>query len=167
MPQFCETDINEHLITLNMLTKELRLHNVLELGVRNGDSTIALLSAVRELNGLLTSIDIDDCPVAKEKVDTLGLSQWWRFIRGDDMGVEWNEHIDHLFIDTNHFYEHTLKELQKYEPYVKVGGIITLHDIITYPDVLRAVEKYLLDRNDLTLYQYENDNGLAVIWKKI
>lgn len=44
------TDIHEHLQTLYMLTVELNLKNILELGTRTGESTIALLSAAKTLN---------------------------------------------------------------------------------------------------------------------
>ncbi len=36
-----------------------------------------------------------DCPEAVSRVDSLGLSKWWRFIKGDDLEVEWNDSIDH------------------------------------------------------------------------
>jgi predicted O-methyltransferase YrrM len=99
------------------------------------------------------------------RVDSLGLSEWWRFIKGDDLEAEWNQVIDHLFIDTSHTYDHTLKELQKFEPWVRTGGIITLHDIVAFPGVLRAVNDYLGERKDLQLYKYFHNNGLAVIFK--
>ena len=159
------TDINEHLMTLYMLTKHFKLSIVLELGVRTGESTIALLSAAKEIGGTVTSIDTMDCPEARSKVDSLGLSKWWRFIKGDDLEVEWNHPIGHLFIDTSHTYEQTLKELHRFEPKVKNGGVITLHDIVSFPDALQAINDYLVRRDDLQLYKYFNNNGLAVIFK--
>jgi predicted O-methyltransferase YrrM len=159
------TDINEHLVTLYMLTKQMKLLNVLELGVRTGESTIVFLWAAKENGGTVTSIDIMDCPEAISKVDSLGLSKWWRFTKGDDLEVEWNQSIDHLFIDTSHTYDHTLKELQKFEPWVNAGGIITLHDIVAVPDILRAINDYLGERKELQLYKYFHNNGLAVIFK--
>ncbi len=81
------------------------------------------------------------------------------------MEVEWNASIDHLFIDTAHTYEQTLKELQRFEPQVKNGGVTTLHDIVAFPDVLQAIKDYLVGRDDLQLYKYFNNNGLAVIFK--
>ena len=159
------TDISEHLMTLYMLTKHFKLSTVLELGVRSGESTIALLSAAKDIAGTVTSIDIMDCPEATAKVDSLGLSKWWRFIKGDDLEVEWNESIDHLFIDTAHTYEQTLKELQRFEPQVKNGGVVTLHDIVAFPDVVKAINDYVVGRRDLQLYRYFNNNGLFVIFK--
>ena len=68
-------------------------------------------------------------------------------------------------IDTSHTYEHTLKELQKYEPYVRIGGIITLHDTISFPEVMTAISDYVKNRRDLRVYNYLHNNGLAVIFK--
>ncbi|HUV45509.1 MAG TPA: class I SAM-dependent methyltransferase [Dehalococcoidia bacterium] len=160
------SDISDHLMTLYMLTKQLNLQSILELGTRTGKSTVALLLAAKEIGGTVTSIDIVDCPEAKAKVASLGLTKYWRFIEVDDLLLEWNMPVDHLFIDTAHTYDQTLKELQKFEPYVNMGGVISLHDIVAFPDVLQAISKYLSERNDLQLYKYFNDNGLAVIFKE-
>lgn len=142
------TDISEHLMTLYMLTKHFKLSTALELGVRGGKSTIALLSAAKEIGGIVTGIDIVDCSEAKAKVDSLGLSKWWCFIKGGGLEVEWNASIDHLFIDTAHTYEQTLKELQRFEPQVKNGGVTTLR-YSGLPDVLQAIKDYLVGRDDL------------------
>ncbi len=61
------TDISEHLMTIYMLTKHFKLSTALELGVRSGESTIARLSAAKEIGGIVTGIDIVDCPEAKAK----------------------------------------------------------------------------------------------------
>jgi len=159
------SDIQEHLATLYMLTIELDLKTVLELGTAEGESTIALLHASRQIGGKVYSIDINPCPIAHRDVEKYGLTDYWAFIQGDDLQVKWEKPIDHLFIDTTHEFQHTLKELQKYEPYVREGGIITLHDIILFPSVMKAINEHLRSRNDLRLYRYFHNNGLAVIFK--
>lgn len=160
------TGIHEHLATLYMLTVELNLRTIVELGTRRGESTIALLSAAKEIGGKVYSIDIDPCLVAKERIKTLGLQEHWVFIQGDDLKVEWETPIDHLFIDTTHMFDQTLKELEKWEPFVKHGGIITIHDIVTFPEELQAINSYIKNRRDLRLYKYFNNFGLAVIFKR-
>ncbi len=159
------TDIHEHLMTLYMLTVELNLKTIVELGTREGESTIALLEAARRIGGRVHSIDIDPCIKAKEMVRSYGLEKYWVFTQGDDLEVEWGKPIDHLFIDTSHLFEHTVKELEKYEPHVKRGGIITLHDTVIYPEVLPAIMKYTDGRGDLRVYKYFNNSGLVVIFK--
>jgi len=161
-----DTDIHEHLLTLYMLTVERRLGRILELGTRTGESTVALLLAARDVEGSVTSVDIDPCLEAKRNIRESGLDKYWTFIQADDLPVQWSSPIDHLFIDTSHTFEQTLRELQKYEPYVVSGGIVTLHDTVSNPEVLRAIRLYAMDKPHLKVYQYFNCNGLAVIIKK-
>lgn len=159
------TDIHEHLQTLHMLTVELNLKNILELGTRTGESTIALLLAVREIGGKMTSVDIDPCYEAKEKIKKLGLESYWNFIQTDDLKLNWEEKIDHLFIDTSHTYDHTISEFKKFEPFVRKGGLITLHDIISHPPVLTAINDFIAERNDIRFYKFFHNNGLGILRK--
>lgn len=159
------TDIHEHLQTLHMLTIELNLKNILELGTRTGESTIALLLAAKELGGKVTSVDIDPCYEAKEKVKKLGLESYWEFIQIDDLKLSWKENIDHLFIDTSHTYEQTIHEFKKFEPMVRKGGLITLHDTVSCPPVLQAIHDYISQRNDIRFYKFFHNNGLGVLRK--
>jgi len=159
------TDIHEHLQTLHMLTVELNLKNILELGTRTGESTIALLFAAKKLNGKVTSVDIDSCDIAKEKVNKLGLDANWHFIQHDDLTLNWTEEVDHLFIDTSHTYDHTISEFKKFEPFVRKGGLITLHDIVSCPPVLDAINDFIMDRKDIRFYKFFHNNGLGVLRK--
>ena len=159
------TDIHEHLQTLHMLTVELNLKNILELGTRTGESTIALLLAAKELGGKVTSVDIDSCYEAKKKVKALDLDSYWNFIQMDDLTLKWEENIDHLFIDTSHTYEHTMLEFQKFEPFVRKGGLITLHDIISCPPVLKAINDFISKRDDIRFYKFFHNNGLGILRK--
>jgi predicted O-methyltransferase YrrM len=159
------SDIWEHLATLHMLTIEFNLKTTLELGTAEGESTSALLYASKQIGGNVYSIDINPCQEARETIKNLALFDRWNFIQGDDLQVNWSKEIDHLFIDTSHEYNQTLEELRKYEPYVRSGGIITLHDIISCPEVFAAISEYTRNRNDLRIYKYFHNNGLAVIFK--
>lgn len=159
------SDIWQHLSTLHMLTIELNLKTTLELGTAEGESTIALLTAAQQIGGMVHSIDINACPKAQSLVSDSGLQKYWDFVNNDDLVVNWDMKIDHLFIDTSHKYEHTFKELQKYEPHVSAGGIISLHDIISCPEVMVAIQEYTKNRNDLRIYKFMHNNGLAVIFK--
>ncbi len=159
------TDIHEHLQTIHLLTVELNLKNILELGTRSGESTIALCLAAKELNGKVTSVDIDSCSSVKEKVKKLNLDSYWKFIQIDDLELSWDEQIDHLFIDTSHTYDHTISEFKKFEPYVRKGGLITLHDIVSCPPVLDAINDYISERKDLRFYRFFHNNGLGILRK--
>jgi predicted O-methyltransferase YrrM len=174
------SSIHEHLNTLYMLTVEFNLKNIVELGTQFGNSTIALLYAAKEIEGKVTTIDVDPCVFARKKITDLNLNSLCTFIQSDDTLIEWSEPIDHIFIDSNHSYEHVTKQLKKYEPFLQKNGIITLHDIVMQEfdsngnpvekttkinSVMRAISDYIKDRDDLKFYKYFNCNGLGIIRK--
>jgi len=157
------SDIYAHLPTLYKSTVDRGLRRILELGTRTGESTLALLAAAKEVGGHVTSVDLEDCPVAKARVREAGLETHWTFLLADDLALEWETPIDHLFIDTSHAYEHTLRELRKYEPLVVPGGVITMHDTTSRPEVWRAIEDHFRGRADFRVFRYFHNNGLALI----
>lgn len=159
------TAIHEHLATLNMLTVELGLKTVVELGTEKGESTVALLTAAKRIGGRVYSIDVDPCLEARAMIKAYGLEKYWTFIQGASLKIKWDKPIDHLFVDTIHTFKQVIRELRKYEPHVRPGGIVTLHDVVTWPGVMRAANRYVRDRTDLRLYKYFNNNGLVVIFK--
>lgn len=159
------TDIHEHLQTLYLLNIEFNLKNILELGTRTGESTITLLLATKELGGTMTSVDIDPCLEAKDKIKKMNLEKYWNFIQTDDLSLTWEKEIDHLFIDTSHTYDQTLAELRKFEPFVKKGGLISLHDIMSCPPVLDAINHFLTEKDNFRLYKFFHNNGLAILRK--
>lgn len=139
--------------------------NVLELGVRAGISTTALLAGVEAHGGHVWSVDRDDCsPV------------WaghpcWTFIRADSLNsdvariVKGIDQLDCLFIDTEHTEERTISELRLWGQFVQPGGVILLHDtddMSTYPGVRNAIETYCAERG-LTAEYREGSYGLGVI----
>lgn len=166
------SDIQTHLPFLYQHAADRSV--ILELGVRGGISTAALLAGVESRPGAhLWSVDIE----------TPRIPAWWRgsplwtFTLGNDVSPEiagaQPAKIDMLFIDTTHFYEHTLAELRLYQPRVNSGGIVCCHDtelewVPGYPEnyesfsVARALETFCRE----TGLQWENrpgSYGLGVI----
>ena len=98
---------------------------VLELGVRGGNSTSAVLAAAEKADGHVWSVDIAQPTVPAQWAE----SGRWTFILGDDMIVTPPAgQFDVLFIDTSHACAHTLAELRRYVPLVAPGGTVLLHD---------------------------------------
>jgi predicted O-methyltransferase YrrM len=159
------SDIYAHLPTLYYLTVDKAFRDVLELGTRTGESTIVLLAAVRETSGHVTSIDMQTCPETRRRVQEEDLANYWTFIQSDDLSLDWKAPIDHLFIDTSHEYLHTKQELEKFEPLVRSGGAITLHDTTSHLEVWRAISEYFEGRKDVRIRRFLHNNGLAVIEK--
>ncbi len=151
------SDMQAHLPTLY----EAARGNVLELGVRAGVSTSALLTGVVDHGGHVWSVDRDDCgAVFTPHPD-------WTFIQADscDATITVPEVLDCLFIDTEHTADRTYRELMLWGPRVKVGGVILLHDTddgSTYPGVRDAMEAWCLERA-LTPEYRSGSYGLGVI----
>lgn len=140
-----DSDIVGHLPRLFM---EAAIGNaqVIELGVRTGNSTSAFLAAVEQHGGHVWSVDI-----VQPDVPWLGHPQW-TLIVGDDRytAEQLPDDVDVLFIDTSHFYKDTLRELAMYVPKVRAGGVVLMHDTElgrqtprepVYP-VRQAIERY-------------------------
>ncbi len=160
------SDIVDHVPTLAGLVHKLDAQHVIELGVRSGVSTIAFLWALSATGGRLTSVDVNPAP----HFDAPN----WTFIQGDDLAVAVQlDRADIVFIDTSHYYLHTLAELERYVLLVNPGGRIVLHDTELErpagapPDdppfpVRRAVAEFCT-KHDLTWTNNPACNGLAEI----
>jgi cephalosporin hydroxylase len=154
------SDVQTHLPTLY----EHARGNVLELGVRAGVSTSALLAGVSDHGGHVWSVDINDCsPV-------FGNHPLWTFIQADSLSPLVRQAItadalDCLFIDTAHTAEQTIAELRLWGPMVAKGGVILLHDTddgSTYPGVRDAMAQYCQEFGLIPEF-HEGSYGLGVI----
>jgi len=107
---------------------------ILELGVGEAFSTISLLAAVKETDGVLWSIDKRIFVPGIERIQRTPFVdiQRWHFILSNDIeyAKNWTSTVDILYVDTSHRYEQTLNELKLYSPYVRKGGAILLHDTL-------------------------------------
>jgi predicted O-methyltransferase YrrM len=144
------SDIVDHLPRLFDETCRYEAPQVVELGVRSGNSTCAFLAAVETVGGHVWSVDPERAHVPPHWFD----SDLWTFVQADDlMVVDEAPVCDVLFIDTTHAYHQTFAELLHYVPKVRDGGVILLHDTeLERPEaaprddpfpVRRAIEDYL------------------------
>lgn len=107
---------------------------VIELGVRSGNSTSAILAALEDVGGHLWSCDINAPDVPEVWHD----SPLWTFLLGDDLDMQLKmpDPCDVLFIDTSHTYHQTLAELRAYVPKLRSGGLALFHDTQwLYPNI--------------------------------
>lgn len=126
------SDVQAHLPLLYESAKG----NCVEIGVREGMSTSALLAGIEEHGGHLWSIDINDCQV-------FAGHPRWTFIHADSKHVKPPcREIDVLFVDGDHSYDGAFSDLQMFGPLAKR---IFVHDTEApnYPDVKRAVEDFV------------------------
>lgn len=152
------SDVQGHLETLFDCARG----NVLELGVRAGISTAALLAGVEQHGGHVWSVDRDDCsPVWTSHPQ-------WTFLQADSLDearIAVPNVLDCVFIDTEHTETRTIAELELWGPRVGPGGVILLHDTddgSTYPGVRNAIAYYCITR-DLTPLYMPGSYGLGVI----
>jgi predicted O-methyltransferase YrrM len=169
-------DIGEQLEILESIIIDNNLKSVLELGVREGVSTIHFLLALKKTNGKLISIDIEPCEEAIKLIKEFNCEDIWTFVQSDDININIFGLYDLIFIDTSHTYNHTLNELNKYSQLLKKDGFIILHDISNgYKDskneethgnqVTQAINDFN-HYDDWDIIWKKELNGLAIMRKK-
>lgn len=138
------SDIQQH---LPRLRREAR-GTVLELGVRGGSSTVALLAGLEERGGTLWSVDVDPASAG-----VFPSHAQWRFVLADSRderqvaGAGLPDELDVLFIDTIHTYEQVRDELAVWGDKVVEGGVILFHDTDSYPSIRRAISDWCKSRS--------------------
>jgi cephalosporin hydroxylase len=145
------TDICDWLPVLYQEVADRTEPQVIELGVRAGNSTAAFLAAIEKVGGHLWSVD----PMPMMVPPAWFEAPFWTPRRADDLRIvdELPNDVDIVFVDTLHTYDQTLAELIAYVPKVKPGGVVLLHDTeLPHPEadptcaafpVRRAIEHYL------------------------
>lgn len=125
------SDIRDHLDEIYRTASSYAQPRILELGVRSGNSTAALLAAAEMTGGHVWSVDVAQ-PTVPDWWLTTG--RWTLHVGNDVDGILHHRLkadpgvFDVLFIDTVHTYQHTLAELRLYVPMVRPGGTVLLHD---------------------------------------
>lgn len=131
------SDIQDHL----PLLRHESHGNVMEIGVRRGFSTSALLAGLEEHGGHLYSVDMDNC------ADIFKGHPQWTFIQADSIcdvpriRTYLPEHLDLLFVDGDHTFDGCLADLMNFGFMAKK---ILVHDCeaLNYPGVKFACQKY-------------------------
>lgn len=126
------TDIDEHLELMFLEALLARPRLIVELGVRGGISTFVFEKVSDLCQASLISADIEDCSEASSY-------SRWHFFRGDDVyfaslfpefchqrGIV--PLIDLLFIDTSHYYDHTVQEIASWFPLLSSRAKVMFHD---------------------------------------
>lgn len=123
-------DSDGHLMTLFGIALGCKGKVFIELGVRNGDTTLPLLLGAKNNNGFLHSVDINDTTLVIDKE----LKPFNKFHKIDAIEFlnNWdnNVDIDLIYIDDWHSYEHVKKELEILDRLVSPNTIILLHDLM-------------------------------------
>jgi hypothetical protein len=126
-------DMRQNLSILYGIAYGTGAQNVLEIGTSDGTSTLALLKAVSETGGHLTSIDIVDVPVARALVDKFGLSKHWTFVQGDSQVVlsqllAQRREYDCILVDAGHSRAEATADFTQSSKMLRRGGVMFTHD---------------------------------------
>lgn len=123
-------DSDKHLMTLFSIAIGMKSKKILELGVRNGKTTLPLLLAAKMNNGSVVSVDIEDTIFNPPDE----LKPHFEFIKKDALqylhDVSKEEPFDLIYIDDWHAYEHVKKELEYIDQLVSPKTVILLHDLM-------------------------------------
>jgi hypothetical protein len=131
------SDIQQHL----PMMREMSAGNVLEIGVRQGFSTSALLAGIEDRSGHLYSVDITSC------FYIFAGHPHWTFLHADSIKEAARiksaipDNLELLFVDGDHTYEGCMSDLENFGPRAKK---ILVHDCEApdYPGVVMACERY-------------------------
>jgi predicted O-methyltransferase YrrM len=123
-------DSDKHLMTLFSIAISMNAKKILELGVRDGKTTLPLLLAAKINSGKVTSIDINDTIFKPPD----NLKDYLEFKKMDALKyleeVDKNEPFDLIYIDDWHAYSHVKTELEYIDRMVSPKSIIILHDLM-------------------------------------
>lgn len=132
------TNINDHLETLFLESVEVQPHLIVELGVGPGESTFVFERVAKICGAKLVSVDL------RKEMEKASSWPGWIFVNENDLEFaqkfpNWAAErgvgplIDVLFIDTSHKYEHTLREIELWFPYLSEKAKVFFHDTNVKP----------------------------------
>lgn len=156
------SDINQLLPILYSYAQ--RVYDVVEFGVREGNSTIALAAAYPMQ---FTAYDVNLPPAPL--LDMLNNVAGFTFVQQDVLTVKLDP-VDMLFIDTLHTYKQLRAELKLARH--KVGRYILMHDTTTFGEVgedggaglNKAIDEFLAEAPEWhVLETFDYNNGLTVL----
>lgn len=164
------TDIAHYMPVLFGTAARYGQCKVIELGVRDGDSTVAFLAAAELTGGHVWSVDIDpDCGFTKR--DPQPESHLWTFAGHDSRSTAAqaatpdDAHV--VLIDSSHDYAQTCTELLIYLDKLRGGGMLLMHDVghPEYGPPVRAALDEILPQFgiDWGWTEYGGENGLGVV----
>ena len=121
-----DTDISSHLDTIYIKSLLMNPKNIVELGVRGGESSKMFNYVNKEIGSHIVGIDLDKCEYSFMTNGT--------FYQADDVAFaqiyneKYGNNIDILFIDTSHLYEHTCAEIKHWFPLLSNKALVIFHD---------------------------------------
>ena len=166
------TALRSDLLCLYGLARYSAPQTIVEIGVRNGGSTTALLLAAQE-NKAKSFISID---IRKKYGNKFAGQKPWKFVHGDSRDPELpKKHgikdIELFFLDSSHQKEDTEKELRIWLPLIINGGYAAFHDTKTFASGVKApLLEYIKEQEKSGIHWYitelsDSPHGFLYMWK--
>ena len=150
------------------LSKEC--NHITEMGVNEVNSSWAFLKA-RPKKLVCIDITFKKVPVSHRFADHIWLESLKDLAKKENVELVLLENdtskieiekTDLLFIDTNHSYDHLKKELTLHANNVR--KYIAFHDTVLFYDLNRAINEFLIENKNWTIYKnIESNPGLLII----
>jgi predicted O-methyltransferase YrrM len=154
-----DCDISYHLTALRDFVKLIHAQYIVELGVRSGNSTQALILGAMETGGKVRGYDIERRTLSWMEPE---YNRYFEYIIADDTKIAPVESMDLLFIDTSHEAGHTSWELENWGKNVRKGGLILLHDTTNISGVFDPAKRWS-EQNKKTFLNDNNQHGFGII----
>ena len=123
-------DSDRHFMTLFSIALASSSKIMIELGVREGGTTLPLLTAAKLNKGILHSVDINKT----QFIPSSDLKPVWKFYQQDAISFleKWDTSLDVglVYIDDWHSYSHVKKELELLDKIVSPRTVILIHDLM-------------------------------------
>jgi len=160
---------------LNILIKNKKIKNILEIGTANGVSTIWMAEALRATNGKITTFEfsIPSRNDALKNFKMFKLNKYINSIFGDandkikdkKLKIK-NKSFDLIFIDGQK--NQTLKFFNTCKKLIKDDGIIIIDDVIKFKYKMAEFYKYIEKQKEFNyiILPIDIDDGIMFITKK-
>ena len=131
---------------------------VIEIGTFWGRSACVWALAT---GGIVYTIDIEDrLKIINDNIKKMGLEKQVIPLVGNSSKMLWEKRVDCVFIDGNHSYEDTMRDIKKWMPFAKT--VICGHDYNdNFPTVKKAVDDFFGKLNSPLI----EDNEIWVVKK--
>lgn len=145
---------------MGSLVKLVKAKRILEIGVFEGETSKAIISAMAN-DCYFAGIDIND--FRKEQFDNRKAADFIKGSSTDESTYQFHEKFDIIFVDSMHYWEHIFKEWKIVEKWLAPNGVVAYHDSIHITDVARLMN-YIdeFNYNVVTLNTPDN-RGLTLI----
>jgi len=122
---------DKHQLTFFALAMSIGARRILELGVRDGNSTVPWILAAQELGGIVHSVDLE--PTKWQCPDEARI--YWKFTQSDAIKfledcVAAGTQYDLIYVDDWHSYAHVKREFELIEHMISPSGIVLAHDLM-------------------------------------